>query len=241
MPRATAEMFLRLQHEPLLQPFVLIGGTALALHLGHRLSEDLDFLCADLRLPRGNLRALVLKLQEDGHSIAERDNVESFFEFQIAGMDLHDYSQTMQIDDAVSVTFFTGDEDHVKVLESVPAERTGPRVASLPELCALKALVARRRSTSRDWLDLYLLERDYGYSLSDWRRTYEKAGLKDHDFENALGRICSGRVRPDDALFDSLLPNPPTIEEIAEHFRARRVEYEIEASRGGLPNSKGAN
>jgi predicted nucleotidyltransferase component of viral defense system len=30
--------------------FVLVGGTALTMHLGHRVSEDLDFMWADTRL-----------------------------------------------------------------------------------------------------------------------------------------------------------------------------------------------
>ncbi len=94
--------------------------------------------------------------------------------------------------------------------------------------------MARQRSTSRDWLDLYLLQRDHGFSLADWRQTYKKAGLTDWDFEHELRRICSGQDRKDDVKFDSLLPNPPLVEEIAAHFRALRADYEIERSRKEL-------
>ena len=73
MPSATAKMFLRLQHEPLLQSLVLIGGTALALHLGHRRSEDLDYLCPEPKLPKEKLQALIHKLRSEGHTIVDRD------------------------------------------------------------------------------------------------------------------------------------------------------------------------
>ena len=42
MPSETADLFTKLRGNPLLHPFFLIGGTALSLHIGHRVSEDLD-------------------------------------------------------------------------------------------------------------------------------------------------------------------------------------------------------
>ena len=111
-------------------------------------------------------------------------------------MDLHDYSRTVKIDGVVSVTFFAADPAHARVLDANQPESIGPRLASVEELCALKALVASSRSTSRDWLDLYLLQRDHGFSLADWRKTYEKAGLKDRDFEDALESHLFGAGSP---------------------------------------------
>jgi predicted nucleotidyltransferase component of viral defense system len=39
----TLELLIRLMQEPFLRDFVLVGGTALALQIGHRKSDDLDF------------------------------------------------------------------------------------------------------------------------------------------------------------------------------------------------------
>ncbi len=61
MPAATARLFSELEAEPLLQSFILIGGTALALHIGHRISEDLDFIILSQKLPRAALDALTRK------------------------------------------------------------------------------------------------------------------------------------------------------------------------------------
>ena len=43
----TLELLIDLQKEPLLSSFNLVGGTALALHLGHRRSVDLDFFTSE--------------------------------------------------------------------------------------------------------------------------------------------------------------------------------------------------
>lgn len=43
----TLELLIDLQKEPLLSTFNLVGGTALALHLGHRKSIDLDFFTSE--------------------------------------------------------------------------------------------------------------------------------------------------------------------------------------------------
>jgi Nucleotidyl transferase AbiEii toxin, Type IV TA system len=39
---ATLGLLKSLMNQPLLEPFYLVGGTALALQLGHRFSVDLD-------------------------------------------------------------------------------------------------------------------------------------------------------------------------------------------------------
>ena len=43
----TLELLKRLQAEPLLSSFNLVGGTALALRIGHRKSVDLDLFTCD--------------------------------------------------------------------------------------------------------------------------------------------------------------------------------------------------
>jgi hypothetical protein len=53
------------------QQDLLIGGTALAMHLNPRVSEDLDFAWSELRLPRERVKAIkrVLKIiKKEGRS-----------------------------------------------------------------------------------------------------------------------------------------------------------------------------
>lgn len=234
MPRATAELFLRLQNEPLLSSLTLIGGTALSLHLGHRQSEDLDFVSVSLELPKNALQRLFTSLRDEGYAVEDNDDYDAVFEFLNAGMDLHDYSHTILVNKEVSVTFFASDDPEGKILRARSSASPGPRVASVKEIAQLKALVARRRSKSRDWFDLYVLDCKHGFSLREWKEAYDQAGLPTYAFEHAVSRVCSGVLELKDPGFRSLVSDPPTVEAITAHFRSRRDEYERQVSRQRL-------
>lgn len=47
VPPSLLELLRKLMAEEALSPFCLVGGTALALHLGHRVSVDIDLFCDD--------------------------------------------------------------------------------------------------------------------------------------------------------------------------------------------------
>jgi len=85
MPPDTAVMFTLLQASKFLNDFVLIGGTALALHIGHRRSEDLDFITPHLRLPRQVLTDVEEIIRKKGHSIAYVYDQGSLDDFENAG------------------------------------------------------------------------------------------------------------------------------------------------------------
>lgn len=226
MPEATASVFSRLRPDSALRNFTLIGGTALSLHLGHRLSEDLDFIYLEPKLPVTLLRVLLSRLSQEGCVVQRDDLPEDYDDFHNAGMALEDYSQNYIINKRVKLTFFAADSHHRKILSAPVSEEGGFAIASVSEIFALKALVASSRSKSRDWLDLYLLCREHGYTLDQWHAVYQKAGYSEGQFETAMNRICSGRVADPDPGFQSLLPSPPTVKMIAAFFTGRRDEYE---------------
>ena len=60
------------------------------------------------------------------------------------------------------------------------------------------------------------------------------AVFTDAHLETALNRICSGVVAVDDEGFDALLPNPPAVSEISNHFKALREQYELNLARQKL-------
>jgi len=219
MPKATAEVFSIINNLPELQNFYLIGGTALSLHLGHRLSEDLDFITKANKLPRSNINATMTHLKQKGLNIARNDPEAAYDDFQIAGMELHDYSQNFIVGNECKVTFFTAEEHHRRLLLS-ELRTDGPTIASLDELQDLKAVVCASRSNSRDWLDLYILAKQHNFTLEKWKDAFKKSGLVQGQFDTALKRIQSGKLPPTDPGFHSLVPNPPTIEEISNYFSA---------------------
>ncbi len=56
------------------------------------------------------------------------------------------------------------------------AEAQGMQIGTLLELFNAKSLVLAVRSKTRDWLDLYLLMRDHGFDLNDYRQAFIEAG-----------------------------------------------------------------
>ena len=174
LPPATEQVWNYLREQPSLHGFVLIGGSALALLIQHRLSEDLDFVYPQTRLPRQRLNTLTKLAGEAGVGFQRNDNEAAAEEFATGGMELHDYQQDFVVNGIVKVSFFTPDPPLQRVL-AAPAEAT-VRVASLSELFKAKCLVSALRSKSRDWLDLYLLLRDHGFTMRDYRAAFIEAG-----------------------------------------------------------------
>ncbi|MFM8831881.1 MAG: nucleotidyl transferase AbiEii/AbiGii toxin family protein [Spartobacteria bacterium] len=223
LPPATRAIWKRLQNETALKGFLLVGGTALSLRIGHRESEDLDFAFPGMKLPIGQLEVLRKKFPE----WTPNDNPASYDEFLNAGMSLHDYQQDFLTAENVKITFFAEDKDACSLLG--PVWESGPRVAELAEIFALKALVSAKRSNSRDWFDLYTLIQDHGFTLHDFKRAFEKANrLKNLDI--AFQRLCSAKPAESDPGFESLMPNPPTVEKMASFFRKAIDDYMVAES-----------
>lgn len=225
LPPATERIWQFLRKQPALRGFVLIGGSALAMHLQHRLSEDLDFAWPVRGLPRARLDDLLQLAGFAGFRFQRNDNLDSYFEFQIAGMDLHDYQQDFTVDEAVKVTFFTPDHAVKALLGHQPEAPL--RIATVDEIFAMKSFVAASRSLSRDWFDLFHLMQTRGYGLREMLAVFERAEAP-RNFDDALTRLCSGLTRQGDPGLVGLVENPPTIEQMRDFFRQRRNELEVE-------------
>ena len=113
------------------------------------------------------------------------------------------------------------------------------RVAALAELFKAKALVSAQRSKTRDWLDLYLLLKEHGFTLHDYRAAFMQAEVESQ-CDTGLSRLCSGIPQSDDEGYAHLLPHPPTLAEIKSFFIARRDEFEIELASTALEDRRRA-
>ncbi len=198
----------------------MIGGSALSLRIRHRLSEDLDFAWKGVRLPSAQLDALRVFLREEaGMTIDRNDDEGALVEFEIGGMDLHNYQQDFLVNGAVKLTFFTADEALDRVLS--PGLKDKLRIAELSELFATKALVSAQRSKSRDWFDLHCLMRQHGFTIADYREAFVRAEIPTH-VDLGLTRLSSGVPQKDDEGLAQLTENPPTVKEMADFFRKQR-------------------
>jgi hypothetical protein len=125
--------------------FVLYGGTALALRLGHRVSEDFDFFSQNELLP---------------------DELERRIPFLAGSVRLQSSPNTLvsrvEREGPVRVSFFGGLSLR-RVQDPEPAEGTGVLVASLLDLAATKVKVVQDRAEAKDYLDISrILEQGIG-------------------------------------------------------------------------------
>lgn len=146
LPQAQRRLWNELKNTP--QEFVLYGGTALALRLGHRTSEDFDFFSNRPFLPDA-LRKTIGYLQD-----AE---MRQFEENTLTAM--------VNRDGPVKVSFFGGLKlNRVQDPDVMPDN--GIKVASLLDIAATKLATVQQRAQARDYEDVLALA-GAGLSLSE--------------------------------------------------------------------------
>jgi hypothetical protein len=127
--------------------FVLYGGTALALRLGHRSSVDFDFFSSEPFTPEGLLKSI---------------------------RPLHGSKILQNVSQTLTVSLERGGDVKLSFFGALPLGRVGDpqmtadrvvNVASLFDLAGMKAAVITQRAESKDYLDLLALL-EHGVSLS---------------------------------------------------------------------------
>lgn len=172
MPEATQKNFARLKDDPRLAGFTLVGGTALALQIGHRISEDLDFNLFGQKLPIRAIDTLLEDLAAAGATVESLITSEQKLGFKInTSENLDHYIQDYLIDGA-KVTFHSRHEgdrpkaqiDFLKSAPKVAVSDGGFDVLGIEGLFVMKSIVVYDRLKSRDIYDLMVLTRDHGYT-----------------------------------------------------------------------------
>jgi hypothetical protein len=134
LPHAQRRLWDELRRTP--EEFVLYGGTALALRLGHRHSEDFDFF-SNISFVPDSLRKRVQYLQG-----AEVSQVEA-----------NTLTVIVHRDGPVKVSFFGGLNLN-RVQDPDVAPGNGIQVASLLDVAATKLATIQQRAQARDYEDL---------------------------------------------------------------------------------------
>jgi hypothetical protein len=129
--------------------FALYDGTALALHLGHRTSEDFDFF--------GNRNLDLTALEKELPFLAGAKIVRRAENTLSAIVD--------RAGDPVSVSFF-GVPELPRLAAPRIATDNGLQIASLIDLAGTKASVVQMRAEARDYIDIDALIRLPGMNLS---------------------------------------------------------------------------
>ncbi len=133
--------------------FYLAGGTAVALHLGHRRSVDLDwFTRADIDDPQ--------RLATDVQEVAPDFSIDA-----IAKGTLHGSTQE------VRVSFL--EYKYPMLEEPVEWSEFGCRLAGPEDLACMKLSAISSRAEKKDFIDIYALGQE-GLSLADMLAWYRK-------------------------------------------------------------------
>lgn len=224
-----------LQTCPAMRGFVLVGGTALTMHLGHRISEDLDFMWPASRLPEGRVAGLHRWLDERDIALAANDSAAAIEEFNESGLSLLDYQRNYIAAGTVKLTLVAPEREVRHFLGQ--ATEAALRVASVDEIFRLKCLACADRSKSRDWLDLYvMLQRGVAEPI-EILRTFESAGVP-AKFDIAMMRLCQAMPNAEDEGYESLLVSPPSLEQMQAYFAALRDHIEVQAARERMSRSE---
>jgi hypothetical protein len=127
--------------------FTLYGGTALALHLGHRKSVDFDFFGS---------RAIDVASLESG--------IPFLAGARVVQRDENTLTAIVDRGASVKVSFF-GVPKLPRLVPPVTAKDNGLKIASLLDLAGTKASVLQVRAAARDYIDMDALIQVGGVSL----------------------------------------------------------------------------
>ena len=146
---STLVLLKRLQQVPMLDGLRLVGGTALALQLGHRNSVDLDFF--------GVIDESADEIKSELESIG----------FNVRPERISKIIKIFMIDE-VKVDIVSNHSDWF----SSSIETEGIRMAGLKDIAAMKLHAITNRGRKKDFIDLYFLLQHF--SLKQMLELYEK-------------------------------------------------------------------
>lgn len=193
MPENTFSLYEKIKKIPEIEEWTLVGGTALAIHIKHRTSEDLDFFINKNKINnvlKRNIEEILSKLVNTGYIKNDLENEDE--EFQL------DYSLS-----GVKVTFC--------VTSSIDLRKDAMideylNIASLDVIAAMKMYtVLNHRIKSRDFYDLKYLIEKVGYTFDGLLLNLQKYFPKYTPSKDRISsRLTKTKLDNNDEGFNSL-------------------------------------
>jgi hypothetical protein len=186
------------------------GGTAIAVHLAHRVSRDLDFFFHHESI---DLDKLARRLSVAGpFAVTERST-----------------GTLNGIFSATKVQFLHADEARPQHLLEPPEEVDGLQIAGLSDLMAMKLKVVGDHGELRDYFDLMTIEQRTGRTADEGLALFVARFQPEYP-QQAINHILLGLGYFDDVDPDDALPVPRG--QIVDYWTRRQPE--IVAARGRL-------
>jgi len=185
------EILIHLMSVDVFADFRLVGGTALSLHRGHRMSVDIDlFTDAD-------------------YNTINFDRIEAFLRQHYPYVDTYNYNVIgfgksyfvgNSQDDAIKLDLFYTDPFIDEMVEV-----DGIRLASIEEIIAMKLDVILRTGRKKDFWDIHELREDY--TIKDMFALHEKRYPYAHNKETLITKFTDFKEADDDFEPDCLRGN----------------------------------
>jgi nucleotidyltransferase AbiEii toxin of type IV toxin-antitoxin system len=185
------------------------GGTAIAVHLAHRVSRDLDFFFHHNSV---DLDELAIMLSAAGpFAITERapGTLNGVFS-------------------ATRVQFLHADEVCPQRLLESPTQVDGLRIAQISDLMAMKLKVVGDRGELRDYFDLMTIEEETRRTVDEGLALFIERFQPEYP-EQAINHILLGLGYFDDVDPDETLPAPR--QQIVDYWTRRQPEIIAARSR----------
>jgi predicted nucleotidyltransferase component of viral defense system len=189
----TEKVFEALSHLPFIREYTLIGGSALALQIHHRLSEDLDFCIWTRNVKKDKPEVNWLEIEKELGTIG-----------RITSRDILGFDQVNFLLDGVKLTFLTKQENLSPVRQPFHISNF-IFAADLEAIGAMKIELILRRSEFRDYYDIYSILKT-GIPLKNLvtqASRYSNFLLKTRD---ALSFLSKGNNYQKEKNFDLLKP-----------------------------------
>lgn len=189
--------------------YVLCGGTALALQLGHRQSEDLDFMA--WRISRDE------KPEVDWPAISKELEAKVG---HIDNMDMLGFDQVIFLVCGAKISFYVSDK-YMPRMEPIPYQGN-IRIAPPSAILTMKLEVMLRRMKFRDYYDVYCIIRNGGDIAAgiDSAISYSQFNLKR---KNIVAMLLSGHFS-EDANFRQLNPVYDVTEPQMREYLLRKMQ-----------------
>lgn len=188
-----------------IKPYLLVGGTALSLQIGHRQSEDLDFMKWRTSKTE-NMEVAWFQIEKELASVGEIQHKDildiDHVEFLVSGVKLSFYACPK----------YSPVNNPVNYLNNI-------RLADVRSIGAMKMEVMLRRSNFRDYYDIFSILKS-GVSINDLislALSYSGHKLKS---KNLLAMLTNSNRFTRDVGFDQLQPvYSVTAQEIEEFIK----------------------
>lgn len=175
-----------------IKPFVLVGGTALSLQLGTRLSEDLDFM----------------RWKTDKNDRLEIDWPEIKKELETIGrierVDVLGFDHVLFVVDGVKLSFYAAPRKRISTMHEIVIQNN-LKAADVVSIGAMKMEMMSRRCRFRDYYDIYSVLKDGAHfdELITTALLHSGGMLKE---KNLLAILSNGERFYKEAKFKQLAP-----------------------------------